>query len=115
MEKGVSKVSGEGEILSKLLSSEVKGDLLVLFHKNLGLIDTVDNVARRIGRTGKAIEADLKDLVGLGILKTKQVGASQVVFIDRARDKEVQEALANYFTSLKKERQEAVARKGASP
>lgn len=104
-------MSNEAEILSKLLSSEAKGDLLVLFHKNIGLIDTFDSVARRIGRTGKTIDADLKDLVGLGILKTKQIGGRQVVFIDRARDKEVQEILAKYFTSLKKERQEAAVMK----
>lgn len=89
------------EILSRLLSSEVKGDLLVLFHKNPGLVDTMDGVARRIGRRANSIEADAKDLVDLGVLKTKRIGESEVILLDRARDKEIQEITSNYIKSLK--------------
>lgn len=90
-------------ILNSLLSSEVKGDLLVLFHKNPGLIDTIKGVARRIGRRANTIEQEVKDLIDLGVLGTKRIGTSEVIFLDRARDKEIQEIIANYLKNLKKD------------
>ncbi len=90
------------KILGRLLSSEVKGDLLVLFHKNPGLIDSSDGIARRIGRTSKEIEPEVADLLDLGILKRKPIGKSEVILLDHSRDREVQATIANYITSLKK-------------
>lgn len=74
-------MSQGSEILNRLLSSEVKADLLVLFHKNPGLIDSMDGVARRIGGRTNSIEADVKDLVDLGILRTKRIGRSEVILL----------------------------------
>jgi len=88
------------QIIATLLSSEVRGDLLVLFHRNSGLVDTIDGVARRIGRTGFSIENDVRDLVKLGVLKTKKIGSSEVILLDRARDREVLEAVANHIKSV---------------
>ena len=95
-------MSEASDILNRLLSSEVKGDLLVLFRKNPGIIDTIDGVARRIGRTGDSIENDVKDLVDLGVLERKQVGRLEAIFLDRARDGEVQQIIGNYLNSMKK-------------
>ncbi|MBI4257331.1 MAG: hypothetical protein HY619_00090 [Thaumarchaeota archaeon] len=91
------------ETLSKLLSSEIKGDLLVLFHKNPGLIDTINGVARRIGTRSSAIEADVRDFVEIGLLKRKQIGTHETISIDHAKDKEVQETIGNYLRNLKKD------------
>ncbi len=90
------------KVLGRLLSSEVKGDLLVLFHKNPGLIDSYDGIARRIGRTSKEIETEVADLLDLGILKRKAIGKSEVIFLDHSKDREVQGTIANYITSLKR-------------
>lgn len=87
------------ELMNRLLSSQVKAELLILFHKNPGLIDTLDGVTRRIGRTGKTVETELRDLVDLGILKTKTVGRFEVFLFDRAKDKEIQETIADYLRS----------------
>ena len=92
------------KILSKLLSSEVKGDLLVLFHKNPGIIDTMEGVARRIGRTTNATEEDVKELVGLGLLTIKRIGNYEVIFLNHTGDKEIQETIGDYLKGLKKER-----------
>ncbi|TMI18909.1 hypothetical protein E6H32_04130 [Candidatus Bathyarchaeota archaeon] len=89
-----------GEILSTLLASEVRGDLLILFHKNPGLIDTVDGIARRIGRTTITVISDLRELLQLGLLKQKRIGASEVVFLDRARDREILESVANHLKTV---------------
>ena len=85
------------QILSELLASEIRGDLLTLFHRNPGLIDTIDGVARRIGRTAVAIESDVKDLAKLGVLKTKIIGKSEVIFLDRNKDREILESVADHL------------------
>lgn len=88
------------QMLETLLASETTGDLLVLFHRNPGLIDTVDSIARRIGRTGNAIEEDVRGLANLGILKARRIGSSEVLFLDRARDREVLDAIAKHLRNL---------------
>jgi len=90
----------EQEILSILLASEIRGDLLVLFHRNPGLIDTVDGIARRIGRTSITVNADVGELLQLGLLKQKRVGTSEVVYLDRARDRQILESVANHLKTL---------------
>ena len=88
------------EILSTLLASEVRGDLLILFHKNPGLIDTVDGIARRIGRTTISVISDVRELLQLGLLKQKRIGASEVLFLDRAKDREILESVANHLKTV---------------
>ena len=91
-----------GMLLNKLLSSTAKAELLMLFHKNPGLIDTVEGVARRIGRASTEIDRDVTDLVDLGTLETMEIGNRSVIRLNRARDKEIQASLTGYFKNLKK-------------
>jgi predicted transcriptional regulator len=93
-------VSGS-DVLSTLLASEVRGDILVLFHKNPGLIDTVDGVARRVGRTTIAVISDVRELLQLGVLRQKGIGTSEVVFLDRAKDRELLESVANHLKTVR--------------
>jgi len=90
-------MSGATQVLIKLLATEATGDLLVLFHKNPGLIDTIDGVARRIGKTEPDVESDVKILVDLGILKRRKIGSSEVVSLDRQKDREIQETVAKHL------------------
>ena len=89
------------QLFQSMLSSEIKGDLLVLFHKNPGLIDSLDGVARRIGRVGTAIQADVQDMVNVHILVTRQIGGREIIFLDRSGDKAAQETIMNYLKNLK--------------
>ncbi len=91
------------DILNRLLSSEAKGELLVLFHRNPGLIDTIDGVARRVGRTGDSVAQDVSDLIDVGVLRKNTIGNSEVLFLDRQRDREIQETVASYFEGLKRD------------
>ncbi len=91
----------ENRLFEMLISTEAKGDLLVLFHKNPGLIDTLEGVARRIGRIAKSIEADVRDLVTLGVLKVRQIGRREVLLLDRSKDRETQETIVNQLKTLK--------------
>jgi hypothetical protein len=89
------------QLLGRLLSSEVKGELLMLFHRNPGLVDTAEGVARRLGRTPKEITADVEDFVDMGLLRTRNLGSSEVISLDRDRDREVQASLEGHFRDFK--------------
>ena len=97
-------MTAENRLFEMLISTEVKGDLLVLFHKNPGLIDTPEGVARRIGRIANSIEADVRDLVTLGILKVRQIGSRDVLLFDRSKDRETQETIVTQLKTLKTRR-----------
>ncbi len=87
--------------MSTLLGSEIRGDLLVLFHRNPGLMDTVDGIARRIGRTTVGVISEVRELLQLGLLKQKRIGTSEVVFLDRAKDREILESVANHLKTVR--------------
>lgn len=84
-------------LMRRLLSSETKAELLILFHKNPGLIDTREAVARRIGRSGKAIEVEIKDLLEVGILNKRKLGNAEVISLNYAKDKEIQGVICKYM------------------
>ncbi len=85
------------ELLMKILDSDIKADLLTLFYKSPGVIDTMDGVAWRIGLQGKDIEKDVKELVEIGLLKVKRFSKNEVIFFQRSRDMEVQQILSDRF------------------
>lgn len=90
---------GADQLISTLLGSEVRGDLLVLFHRNPGLIDTIEGVSRRIGRSPSAIESDVRELIRLGVLREKKIGHAEVIFLDREKDRELLESVADHIRS----------------
>ena len=90
------------ELLRRLLTSEAKGEVLTLFHKNPGLIDTLDGVSRRVGKSREQLEADMNDFVEIGILKTTKAGRLTLYSLDVKRDQEIQASIAEYFGGLKK-------------
>ena len=98
-------MSVPSRLFQSMLSSEIKGDLLVLFHKNPGLIDSLDGVARRIGRVGTAIQADVQDMLSVHILGSRQVGGREIIFLDRSGDKAAQETIINYLKNVKGKRE----------
>src|SRR2546427_11592612 len=93
-------MSAPSQLFESMLSSEIKGDLLVLFHKNPGLIDSLDGVARRIGRVGRAIQADVQDMVSVHILGTRQIGGREIIFLDRSGDKAAQDSILTYLKNI---------------
>ena len=98
-------MSVPSRLFQSMLSSEIKGDLLVLFHKNPGLIDSLDGVARRIGRVGTAIQADVQDMLNVHILGCRQIGGREIIFLDRSGDKAAQESILDYLKNLKGKRE----------
>jgi hypothetical protein len=89
-------------LLEGLLASEVKAQLLVLFRRNPGLIDEIEGIARRVGKRKEFVEADLKDLVAIGVVNERRVGSTAVFSLNSKRDAEVQQAVGSYLQGIKR-------------
>ena len=87
-------------LIMRLLQSDIKAELLALFHNNPGLVDSIPEVARRIGRTASMIKDDVEDLVDIGILRKKRIGRFDVIFLDHERDREVKNLIAKELTHM---------------
>ena len=61
------------KIFERLLDSDVKADLLMLFHNDANVSDTPEGLAKRIGRSPVEVQHELNDLVELGILQKVEV------------------------------------------
>jgi KaiC/GvpD/RAD55 family RecA-like ATPase len=78
-----------GKLFERLLDTDVKADLLTLFHNNAHLQDTPEALAKRIGRSATEVQHELEDLVELGILKK-----AEVYSFGTDRDREIQDAIS---------------------
>jgi len=77
------------KLFERLLDTDVKADLLTLFHNNVRLADTSEGLAKRIGRSPTEVQRELEDLVELGILRKVEVYSFGV-----DRDREIQDAIS---------------------
>jgi len=94
-----SDAAGPGEaLLQNLLSSDGKAMLVLLFRRNPGLIDKIDAIARRVGKKKEAVEADLKELVEVGVLREGRVGGIPVFSLDGKRDADVRHTVGTFLT-----------------
>jgi KaiC/GvpD/RAD55 family RecA-like ATPase len=77
------------KLFERLLDTDVKADLLTLFHNNATMSDTPEGLARKIGRTADEVQREVDDLVELGILKKVEMYSFAT-----DRDREIQDAIS---------------------
>ena len=77
------------ETIKASLSSATTVEMISLFKNNPNIVDTVEGVALRMGITKDKIEADISNLTKLGVLKTKYIGKTPVLFVDKKRAEEI--------------------------
>ena len=87
-------------LLQFLLGSETRSDLLMFFHRNPNVIDTVEGIALRVGSSKARMQKDLDELVTLGVLGKRQLGKREIIFLNAKRDKQIQEAITRHAESL---------------
>jgi len=83
------KDTGLHELSEKLIGTEIKAEVLHLFHMNPGILDTVDGIARRVGRMPKDVETEIQPLVELGVLRKERFGNLDVVSLNTSKDREI--------------------------
>jgi predicted transcriptional regulator len=96
--RGSAIMPEASRILDKMLSSDAKADLLILFNKYPNHAYNTDEIAERIGKAGAKIDKDLKDLIELGLISRKKARRSDVIRYNRRRATEIQRILATYIT-----------------
>ncbi len=80
--------------LKELVSTAGKRQVMTLFHRNPGLIATLNGLSLMVGESPSDIEKDVEELMRIGILEGHTVGGSEVISLNRERDSEIQEAIA---------------------
>lgn len=68
------------DFLRKKVNSFIKWDLVRFFHDNPHAADTVDNIARYIGRDTRTILDELDELAQVGVLDQNQV-SGQTIYV----------------------------------
>jgi KaiC/GvpD/RAD55 family RecA-like ATPase len=77
------------KLFERLLDTDVKADILTLFHNHATLEETAEQLAKRTGRNPAEVHSELEDLVELGILKK-----TELYSFGTERDKEIQDAIS---------------------
>ena len=77
------------KLFERLLDTDLKADILTLFHNDPNMSNTADELARKIGRNPVDVQRELDDLSELGILKKVEVYSFGL-----DRDREIQDAIS---------------------
>lgn len=80
---------------AKLLSSDIKLELLQLFHTNPKLTYSIEEIAKQIGRTIGELESELNDLLVIGVVK--KTGTLESFCLDEQKDREIQAEISRYL------------------
>jgi hypothetical protein len=76
------------------VDSPLKVQIVTFYHRNPGLIETVDGLAQRIGADPEAVRKTVADHVKLGFLKERALGNLKVIVYDPSMEKKIQEFAA---------------------
>ncbi len=80
---------------AKLLSSDIKLELLQLFHTNPKLTYSIEELVKQIGRTIAELESELNDLLVIGVVK--KTGTLESYCLDEEKDREIQAGISRYL------------------
>jgi KaiC/GvpD/RAD55 family RecA-like ATPase len=77
------------KFIERLIDSDVKAELLMLFHRNPGLNVSLEDLITRIGKDAFLVRKDVEEFVHLGLLKE-----SKNYQLNVQKDKEIQDLIA---------------------
>ncbi|MDD5502702.1 MAG: hypothetical protein PHH26_04465 [Candidatus Thermoplasmatota archaeon] len=72
------------------ISSDMKCQVLVFFHNNPGVVETLEGLAKRMGVSVEALEKEISDHVTLGLLKERQVDHKKVLIYNKEKESEIE-------------------------
>ncbi len=81
------------KLFEKLLDTDTKADLLIIFHNDPGLSGPPEEIAKRVGRPVAEVRRDLDDLTELGLLSK-----TDLYSLNAERDQELQGAISKQLT-----------------
>ena len=104
-----AKVAQTKTTLSTLLSGAT-ADIVLLFRNKPYLVLTQQSIAVKIGMKTEPIGSDLRELVNLGLLKSRKIGAQTWFSLNKKRDKQIQAQIREYIRSFGEDNYVDVAR-----
>jgi hypothetical protein len=81
-------------VLAAWADSDTKIQVLVFFHRNPGIIETLEGLALRLGIAPEALRREIADHVRLGIVHLRDAGGRKVLVYDRHRNDEVERLIS---------------------
>lgn len=73
------------------VSTGLKVQIVVFFHDNPGVVETLEGLARRMGITTEALRQEIRDHVALGIIRERHVGDKTVLVYNKSKEQEIQD------------------------
>ncbi len=77
-------------VFDGLTGSDLRVQILVFFHRNPGLVETAEGLARRMGANVAALRREIRPHVELGLVRERAIGSMVVLQFDRARQAEIE-------------------------
>ncbi|MBI4392748.1 MAG: hypothetical protein HY556_02985 [Euryarchaeota archaeon] len=81
-------------LLAAWADSDTKIQVLVFFHRNPGIIETLEGLALRLGIPQETLRKEIAEHVRLGIVRLRDAGGRKVLVYDRHRNDEVERLIA---------------------
>jgi hypothetical protein len=88
------------KILELWVATDLKVQVLVFYHDNPGVMETVEGLALRLGTNVEALRKDIAGHVSLGLIQEKKAGPLSILVFDRKREGEVQAAIEAHIRAL---------------
>jgi predicted transcriptional regulator len=85
------------DLVKTKVNSFIKWDLVRFLRENPNTADTVDSIARYVGRNAAAVEPELRELVHCGIMEVKLIEGMPVYGL--TQDAEVRELLDHFISA----------------
>lgn len=78
------------KVLELWVATDLKVQVIVFFHNNPGVIETMEGLAKRLGTNLENLRKEIAGQLSLGILREQKVDGMIVLVYDRDRENEVQ-------------------------
>ena len=88
------------KILELWVATDLKVQVLVFYHDNPGVMETMEGLALRLGTTVAALRKEIAGHLALGLIKKQKAGPLTILVFDRQREGEVQSAIDQHIRDL---------------
>lgn len=78
------------KLLELWVDSTLKVQVVVFFHNNPGIIETVEGLARRLGTNAENLRKEIAGHVAIGVLREEKCDGLTLLMYDRRKERDVQ-------------------------
>lgn len=89
------------KIFELWMDSELKLQVVVFFHNNPGVVETMEGLARRLGTNVEVLRKEIADHIRMGILTERPAGDKMVLVYNRENEDDVRAFIARTLSVRK--------------